>query len=65
MRYHIKVIFTGYLRLDYPTNCTFNIGAKLITNLYGLDGAGFEPRWGRDFSYPSRPAPWLNQPPVQ
>ena len=36
-----------------------------IATRYGLDGAGIESRWGRDFPHPSRPdvgPPW---PPVQ
>jgi len=28
-------------------------------------GSGVESRWGRDFSYPSKPAPGRTQPPVQ
>jgi hypothetical protein len=32
---------------------------------YGLDGPGFESRWGLDFSYTSRPALEPTQPPVQ
>jgi hypothetical protein len=27
-----------------------------IVTRYGLDGAGIESRWGRDFQHPSRPA---------
>ena len=36
-----------------------------IATCYGLDGAGIESRWGRDFSHPSRPALGPTQPPVQ
>jgi len=36
-----------------------------IATLYGLNGPGFEPRRGRDFPYPSRPAFGLSQPPVK
>jgi len=32
---------------------------------YGLDGAGIESRWGRDFPHPSRPALWPTQSPVR
>ena len=34
-----------------------------ITTLYGLDGQGFEPRYGRDFPYPSSTDTRLTQPP--
>jgi hypothetical protein len=36
-----------------------------IVTRYGLDGPGFNSRWGRDFPQPSRPALGHNQPPVQ
>jgi len=36
-----------------------------IATRYGLDGPGIETRWGRDFSYPSRPALGPTQPPIQ
>jgi hypothetical protein len=36
-----------------------------IATDYGLDGQGIEYRWGRDFSYTSRPALRPTQPPVQ
>ena len=32
---------------------------------YGLDGPGFESRWGQDFPHPSRRARWPTQPPIQ
>jgi hypothetical protein len=32
---------------------------------YGLDGPGIESRWGRDFSYMSRPVQGPTHPPVQ
>jgi hypothetical protein len=35
------------------------------TTCYGLGFQGFEPRWGRDSSDPSRPAPRPSQPPVK
>ena len=37
----------------------------LRTTRYGLDGPGFESRWGRDFPHPSTTAPTPTQPPVQ
>jgi hypothetical protein len=36
-----------------------------IATRYGLEGWGFEPRWGREFSQPVRTAPTLTQPPLQ
>jgi len=36
-----------------------------IATRYGLDGAGTESRWERDFPHPSRPALGLTQPPIQ
>jgi hypothetical protein len=36
-----------------------------IATGYGLDGPGFEPRWGGDFPHLSRPALGPNQRPVQ
>ena len=36
-----------------------------IATAYGLDGAGIEFRWGRDFPHMSRPALRSTQPPVQ
>jgi len=36
-----------------------------ITTGYGLDGPGFESRWGRDFPHLSRPALGPTHPPVQ
>ena len=36
-----------------------------IATGYGLDGPGFESRWGCDFSHTSRPALGPIQPPVQ
>ena len=36
-----------------------------IATCYGLDGPGFETRWGRDFLDPYRLVPKLTQPPVQ
>ena len=36
-----------------------------IATGYGLDGAGIESRWGRDFPHLSRPALGPNPPPVE
>jgi hypothetical protein len=36
-----------------------------VATAYGLDGAGIESRWGRDFPHPSRPVQRPTQPPVQ
>jgi len=36
-----------------------------IATGYGLDGAGIESRWGRDFPHLSRPTLRPTQPPVQ
>jgi hypothetical protein len=36
-----------------------------IATGYGLDGAGIESRWGRDFSHMSRMALGYTQPPLQ
>ena len=36
-----------------------------IATLYGLDGPGIEPWWGRDFPHPFRPAVGPTQPPIQ
>ena len=36
-----------------------------IATRYGLDGAGMESRWGRDFLQLSRPALGPTQPPIQ
>jgi hypothetical protein len=43
------------------TTCSYSVrapGSSVgIATDYGLDGAGIESRWGRDFSHTSRPAP--------
>ena len=36
-----------------------------IVTHYGLDGAGIESHWGRDFSHSSRPALGSPKPPIQ
>ena len=33
-----------------------------VATRYGMDGSEFEPQWGQDFPYPSRPAPRPTQP---
>jgi hypothetical protein len=40
------------------SSSTFQLscGAVRMATSYGLDGPGFEPRWGRDFWHQSRPA---------
>ena len=40
-------------------------GSSVGTTGYGLDGAGIESRWRRDFPHLSRPALGPTQPPVQ
>jgi hypothetical protein len=45
--------------LIVPVQC-LSVGRRNsvgIATLYGLDGSGFEPRWGQDFPHPSRLAP--------
>jgi hypothetical protein len=40
------------------TNCATSKNHCHIAGLrYGVDGQGFEPRWGRDFPYPFGSAP--------
>jgi len=44
------------------------VKAKLwvgIATFYGLDGPEIESRWRGNFSYPSRPAPRPNPPPLK
>ena len=40
-------------------------GVVGMATRYGLDGLGFEARWGRDFLHPSRPALGPTQSPIQ
>jgi hypothetical protein len=48
------------------SNCTRGRDSSVsIATGYWLDGPGIESRWGRDFSYTSRPALGPTQPPVQ
>jgi hypothetical protein len=58
----------SYLLLDVCFNCRLYVGGwncvTAIATSYGLDGSGFETRWGRDFPYPFRLAPRSTQPPV-
>jgi hypothetical protein len=57
--------FTSHFILFYSTELTGRDSAVSIATHYGLDGPGFESRWGRDFPHPSRPALGPTQPPVQ
>jgi hypothetical protein len=36
-----------------------------IETCYGMDVPRFEPRWGREFTHPSFPAPRPTEPPIQ
>ena len=48
--------------------CTYTSGPGIIVGIvtgYGLDGAGIESQWGRDFLLLSKPALVPTQPPVQ
>ena len=47
-----------------PPECGRNSSVDIAT-CYELDGPGIEPRWGRDFTLPSRLALGPIQPPVQ
>jgi hypothetical protein len=38
---------------------------KIIATRYGLDSSRFQPRWGRDLTYPFRKTPRPTQPTVQ
>jgi hypothetical protein len=51
-----------YETITYSRGRDSSIG---IATRYGLDGAGIESRWGRDFPHPSRPALGPIQPPMQ
>jgi hypothetical protein len=51
-----------YEAITYSRGLDSSIG---IATRYGLDGAGIESRWGRDFPHPSRPALGPTQPPIQ
>lgn len=42
-----------------------SVHLNLEWSRYGLDGSGFEYRWGQDFPYPARPAPRPTPPPVE
>jgi hypothetical protein len=51
----------------YVILCLRNRGRDSIVSVatrYGLDGAGIESQWGRDFLLPSRPALGPTQPSV-
>jgi hypothetical protein len=57
-----NVIFKGQAFQEDIWSRDSSVG---IATGYGLGGQGIEPRWGRDFPHPSRPALGHTQPPTQ
>ena len=55
---HFLFFFFGF---SFPLSSSY----CLPLTRYGLDGPGIESRWGRDFTYLSRPALGPTQPPIQ
>jgi hypothetical protein len=65
LSFHVTEIFLWL----YPliTLLNFSVGQDIvdgIATVYGLDGAGIESRWRRDFTHPYRLALGPTQPPV-
>jgi hypothetical protein len=61
-------IVAKYFILQYHVEHCYMVGRYSsvgIATRYRLDVPGIEPRWGRDFSQPSRPALGPIQPPIQ
>jgi hypothetical protein len=48
-----------------PTNSVARVNVVGIATRYGLERPEIEPRWGRDFLKPSRPALGPTHPPIQ
>jgi hypothetical protein len=48
-----------------PCVCVGRDSVVGIATRYGLDGPGFESRWGRDFPLLSKPTLGPTQPPIQ
>jgi hypothetical protein len=52
-----------WIRINYI--CVGHDSSVGVATRYGLDGAGIETRWRRDFPHPSRTALGPTQPPIQ
>jgi hypothetical protein len=63
-RWHVRSILFNTRNLQHRNTCGPGSSVGIATD-YGLNGPGIESRWGRDFSYTSRPALGPTQPPVQ